>query len=674
MWCLRRWVFSCFRVSTSLLISMLRPERRYRWGRAKHDAILLSSIATPRAHASAQLFGWSLVGIANIVATWLTVDMPAAGVAVRVGQHAYDLGHALALGLFSWAVVAAWQRWGPRKPIAGYMALSVLAIFTGQWVLRPDVRSSVGMLQLESGWAFAASLAAALVAMCVPISVWLGGRLVRHIGHTPTWLLAALLAVGHQLVLSNLYLGIHAYATWCAAILGAAGCQPAAARLEQFLAHRSPLAQKSALPLLAAAAAASLLVRPPSDVGIQMVQVPGSVLVQWGAVTLRRWTPTTLKTATRTPTPPTPRTDVTWLPDRPIVVLLVVDALRADVLEHHASQLPAITKLRHEGVYFSHAWSAAPDTNASVTSLFSGRYSSQMLWTPKQAGRIKPFPHEDPTPRVPELLTQIGVRSGVSGHMSGLHPPFGLTKGFRSVFQSRHPAKEVVKAWVTWLADRREEPSLAYIHFIDAHNPYRAAGKGGSEHERYVRALALVDEAIAEVRKHLLEVGLDERAIIIVTADHGEAFGEHNSRFHGSSVYEEQVRVPLIVAHAVLQPRIVTAHASLIDMAPTLLDIFDIAAPAQYMGTSLLLTLQGNPIRRTEPIFLDSQKRFVGMVFDDGTKLVVHESGTVALYDLQRDPQEKDNVIDRHPGAPAHQEAFDHFVSSNGLRLFTVKQ
>jgi hypothetical protein len=99
-------------------------------------------------------------------------------------------------------------------------------------------------------------------------------------------LLALLLAVGHQLVLSNLYLGIHAYATWCAAILGAAGLQPVAARLEEYFAHRSSWQRKLTLSILAAAAVASLLVRAPSDVRIQMVQLPGSVVAQWGAVAL----------------------------------------------------------------------------------------------------------------------------------------------------------------------------------------------------------------------------------------------------------------------------------------------------------------------------------------------------------------------------------------------------
>ena len=641
---------------------------------ARHAAPLLSSAATPRAPASAHLLGWLLVGIANIVATWLTIDMPAAGVAVRIGQHAYDLGHTLALGLLSWALVAAWRHWAPSKPIAGYLALSLLAIVIAQWVLRPDLRSSVGMLQLESGWALAASLMATLVAISVPISAWLGRYLARHVGYTPVVLLALALALGHQLVLSNLYLGIHAYATWCAAILGTAGLQPVAARLEQWFAHRSPWLRKVTLTFLTAVAVASLLVRTPSNVGIQMVQLPGSVVAQWGAVVLRRLPRSAVREATRTPSAPTPRDEATWLPDRPIVVLLVVDALRADVLDRDASQIPAITKLRKEGVYFPHTWSAAPDTNASVTSLFSGRYSSQMLWTPKQAGRIKPFPHKDPTPRVPELLAKNGVESGVAGHMRGLHPRFGLTKGFGSVFQSKRPAKTVVEAWAKWLADRHDEPSLTYIHFVEAHHPYEATGADESPFERYMGEVVRVDAAIAEVQKHLLEAGLEERAIVIVTADHGEAFGEHNSRFHGSSVYEEQVRVPLIIAHPALEPRIVTALVSLIDMAPTLLDIFNITAPAEYMGTSLLPALQGGPIHRAEPIFLDSQKRFVGMVFDDGTKLVMHESGTIALYDLQRDPQEKDNLIDQHPQASAYRGAFDQFVSSNGLKVFTVKQ
>ena len=642
--------------------------------KTRDGAPSLSFAATPRAPASAHLLGWLLVGIANIVATWMTIDMPRAGVAVRIGQHAYDLGHALALGLLSWAVVAAWRRWAPSKPIAGYLALSILAILIGQWLLRPDLRSSVGMLRLESGWELAASLAAALVAMCVPISAWLGQSFVRQIGYTPLVLLALLLALGHQLVLGNLYLGIHAYATWCAAILGAAGLGPVAARLERQFVHRSPWLRRLGLTFLTAAAVASLWVRTPSDVGIQMVQLPGSVVAQWGAVALRRLPRSTLKEATRTPSAPTPRDEATWLPDRPIVVLLVVDALRASVLNDDASQIPAITKLREEGVYFPHAWSAAPDTNASVTSMFSGRYSSQMLWTPKKAGRIKPFPHKDPTPRVPELLAKNGVQSGLSGHMRGMHPDFGLTKGFGSIFQSKHAAKKVVESWAHWLADRREEPSLTYIHFIEAHSPYDGAGTEGSKYERYVREVALIDEALAELQKHLLEVGLEERAILIVTADHGEAFGEHNTRYHGATVYEEQVRVPLIIVHPALKPRIVTAQVSLIDIAPTLLDIFNITAPAQYMGTSLLPALQGGPVRRADPIFLDSQRRFVGMVFGDGTKLVMHESGTIALYDLHRDPQEKENLIDQHPRASAYREAFNHFVSSNSLKIFTVKQ
>jgi hypothetical protein len=53
---------------------------------------------------------------------------------------------------------------------------------------------------------------------------------------------------------------------------------------------------------------------------------------------------------------------------------------------------------------------------------------------------------------------------------------------------------------------------------------------------------------------------------------------------------------------------------------------------------------------------------------------VVAQWGAVALYDLQRDPQEKDNLIDQHPQASAYREAFDHFVSSNGLKIFAVKQ
>ena len=344
------------------------------------------------------------------------------------------------------------------------------------------------------------------------------------------------------------------------------------------------------------------------------------------------------------------------VPDDAIIMMLVVDSLRADMLSgEYAEQLPHMTALMREGVTFTHAYAAAPSTSTSVAALFSGRYPAQLTWTVKSVGpRPKPrlWP-DDPNLRVGDLLAKRDVETAVviGPFERILRPQNGVTAGQRIEVRARNNlSKPLVTAWLEWLASDHEGPSFAYLHVMDPHWPYDLGGKAGSARERYAREVAVVDRALGTLVDGLRAQELEERVLIIFTADHGEAFGEHNSRHHGSTVYEEMVRVPLVIAGKNLKPRIVSQAVTLLDLGPTVLDLFGASTPGSFMGQSLVPLLAGENVTLTRPIFLDSQGSYAGMVFEDGIKLVVH-NGVPELYDLRTDPGELVNAYDSHDDA-----------------------
>jgi arylsulfatase A-like enzyme len=241
--------------------------------------------------------------------------------------------------------------------------------------------------------------------------------------------------------------------------------------------------------------------------------------------------------------------------------------------------------------------------------------------------------------------------------MKGLRPQHGATAGLRIEVDARHQPKpqhqrseSVVTAWLEWISSHRDRPVFAYMHVLDPHWPYDGGGKSGSPRERYVREVTRVDQAVGMLLDGLRAQELEDRAIVILTADHGEAFGEHNSRYHGSTLYEELVHVPLVIAGKNLKPRVVSQAVTLLDLGPTVLDLFGASTPGSYMGQSLVPLLAGERVTLARPIFLDSHGEYTGMVFEDGIKLVVH-NGVPELYDLRTDPGELVNAYDSHDDA-----------------------
>jgi arylsulfatase A-like enzyme len=136
---------------------------------------------------------------------------------------------------------------------------------------------------------------------------------------------------------------------------------------------------------------------------------------------------------------------------------------------------------------------------------------------------------------------------------------------------------------------------------------------------------------------------------LIVSSDHGEAFGDHGTHEHAKSLYEELTHVPLFVASPVVAPRKVEDRVSLVDLGPTILDLFGLDAPAAFLGQSLVPLLAGGSATLTRPIFAEGRLRRA-LTLPDGTKVIEDlRRKTVEVYDLASDPKETRNLFDVEP-------------------------
>jgi arylsulfatase A-like enzyme len=245
---------------------------------------------------------------------------------------------------------------------------------------------------------------------------------------------------------------------------------------------------------------------------------------------------------------------------------------------------------------------------------------------------------------------------------------------------------------------RHANPFFQFVNYMDAHGPYtppppydrKFPGKDLdfdparfqtlrdlilqqrhqiSRRERahilsqYDGGIAFLDAALGRLFDRLRSLGAYDSALIIVTADHGEAFGERDLMEHGTSVYEDQVHVPLIVKFPnQREKRVVQTPVSLIDVLPTVLDVAGLASDKELPGVSLR-RLSGSaraPIiteSYPRPYFLNLSKRFHRIergFYKDGYKLIVRTSGDPDLYRLAEDPGEERNIAAANPEVVAH--------------------
>jgi arylsulfatase A-like enzyme len=306
-------------------------------------------------------------------------------------------------------------------------------------------------------------------------------------------------------------------------------------------------------------------------------------------------------------------------------------------------------------------------------------------------GLARGFEHYDdrrPVPFYPDLPPYLLARP-LSAALEAIAP---LDNSFRAAPYGYRRAAEVNRE-VEALLERAyapEDPLFLFVNYMDAHTPYdppspfdrrypgrlapeqdppsmdalgairkleRELGEAERRHlvSQYDGEIAYVDHHLGRLFELLQELGIYEGSLIIVTSDHGEALGEHGLLGHGVSVYQNQVYVPLLIKFPEQrEPAIVDELVSTVDLLPTVLDMLGLPIPAPAEGTSLApgasrrirsVLAESYPgvfLHRAHPRF----RRVARAVFAGDLKLIATTAGGRELYDLSRDPEERDNLYD----------------------------
>jgi arylsulfatase A-like enzyme len=454
------------------------------------------------------------------------------------------------------------------------------------------------------------------------------------------------IAVANHLVLILDYPGFHFTFAWCAASL--IGMSALA-----WLGERRPSRRWAAavfalsmLALLSIALPAGAVVRTALLRSSGAVAAP-FVAQGWARFQSGHADPNALRAAwfkSRRGVPAIPPQRLPGQATAPIVILLTLDAVRADIvqLEEHRAAVPNLRAMAKRSTDFRRAWSPTSCTGPTLKQLFLGTYYSQ---------HVKGI---NPGPYLPALLERAGVHTthllthDVLKRGKGIGEGFGVERGIGE----RAVSEKVVAKVVAELDEDATGPRFIYSHILDAHAPYNRGGKMRDRKKAYIAEVSIVDAAIGTLRAAIAERKLTDRTYLIATADHGEAFMEHGRKFHAKTMYEEMIRVPLLIEGPGVKPRRVTRPVTLLDLSPTILDLFELPTPGHFMGESLIPFLRGETPKLSRPVAADAHNQIRVMLFDERMKAIIdYKSGTEELYDLKEDPEEKRNLAERADAA-----------------------
>jgi arylsulfatase A-like enzyme len=326
-------------------------------------------------------------------------------------------------------------------------------------------------------------------------------------------------------------------------------------------------------------------------------------------------------------------------PPRPNVVLIVVDTLRKDVLHLYGDprpDSPTLDALGKRGWVFDNHLAHASQTVPSTLSIMLSRYPAEHGFGHRSVGQWaeqRPvFP--DSFLFLAEVFRDAGYATAAFVANPYLGPQSGFAQGFdtfeffgggeggrapRTISWDATSGLEISRRATEWIENHEKEgggPFFLYLHYMDVHQPYRppraylrrfpAPGPGrllggnGKPHQlapgdlefnraRYAAAVAYVDDLIGGVVGSLDADGLREDTIVAVTSDHGEEFMEHGGIGHGTTVYGELVRVPLVIVYprSLAPGHRVTYLSQHLDLAPTLLRLAGIEPPPAFDGKSV---------------------------------------------------------------------------------------
>ena len=411
-------------------------------------------------------------------------------------------------------------------------------------------------------------------------------------------------------------------------------------------------------------------------------------------------------TRPRTTLTPPPAGIPPGLENAPNVLLIGVDTLRADRLSSYgyaASQTPRIDFLAADGIRYAEMTAQASWTKPSFATIFTSLYPSSHTAT----GKPSRLPQAVTT--LAEVLAASGYHTGAVADNINIAPTFGFDQGFADyiylepsyVFLGNEAASQTAlyqlarRVWamtsggrvyvqdyyqdasvvnrhaLDWLAASKGTRFFLFLHYMDPHDPYFAHPYDGIGYARasnqnpdpalastfsdlYDGEVRYLDDYLGQLFDWLQAEGLYDDTLIVLTGDHGEEFQEHGGWWHGQTLYQEQIAVPLIVKApgGARAGTVVTDLARSLDIAPTILDLAGVPIPAVMMGQSLWSAA-------TPPASAFAEEDFEGNVITalrtPAHKLILANPDNPRslpaeeLFDLAADPGEHQDLLAAQP-------------------------
>jgi arylsulfatase A-like enzyme/Tfp pilus assembly protein PilF len=342
------------------------------------------------------------------------------------------------------------------------------------------------------------------------------------------------------------------------------------------------------------------------------------------------------------------------------VLLITIDTLRFNRLSVYSDRYvktPNIDALAARSLVFTHAYAQSTLTRPSHTNIMTGT-------TPLYHGvSDNPgFKLESRYLTLAEHLKEGGYRTAAFIGCAVLDARFGLNQGFDLYYDSgmgiqepgpfdivQRTADEVIKPALIWMGDQSGK-WFCWIHLFDPHAPYTPPSpfKETYAADPYSGEVAYVDAQLGLLFDDLNKSGKIDKTVVVITSDHGEAFGEKDETYHGFFAYNSVIHIPLIIRYPGDTPARVEENACHVDIFPTVCDLVGRPVPSQVQGESLL-PIAGGEARRRPAIYFESMSPHLnldaaplGGVILGTTKYI--DQPIKEVYDLKTDPRENRNI------------------------------
>jgi choline-sulfatase len=351
------------------------------------------------------------------------------------------------------------------------------------------------------------------------------------------------------------------------------------------------------------------------------------------------------------------------------VLFLTVDSLRADMpwAGYERPIAPRLSALHAKSVAFKNAYSTSSFTSKSVPGMLTGRYPSELART---GSFFTKYVAADQF-----LCTHLGAEGipcvGAHAHMYFSAGQSGFETGFKSwkivpgitfdyqtdPYVTSNKLTPLAISTLTEAAADTSRPFFAWFHFMDPHDEYKSHEEsphfGKRARDLYDEEVFFTDLWIGKLLDFVDAQPWAKRTAIVVTADHGEAFGEHGITRHAHEVWEELVHVPLFVYVPGVAPRVVETSRGAVDLAPTFVELLGAKNVAVLRGTSLVKDLRGGAAEERDVIVdlpEDDYNERRRALIHGRTKIIAFGADVrFALYDLEADPREAKDLILANP-------------------------